>query len=80
MQRNVAIYPNPFNNHLTIELERIYKETNIKIYDLTGRQILNNNYLNRESIELDLKEISKGTYYLQIETDSETLFFNILKD
>ena len=80
MQRNVAIYPNPFNNHLTIELERIYKETNIKIYDLTGRQILNNNYLNRESIELDLKEISKGTYYLHIETDSETLFFNILKD
>ena len=80
IQRNVVIYPNPFNNHLTIELDKIYKGTNIKIYDLTGRQILNNNYLNRESIELDLKEIAKGAYYLQIETDSETLFFNILKD
>ena len=74
------IYPNPFNSNLTIELDKFHYEINIKIYDLTGRQILNNNYLNRDTIELDLKFVSKGTYYLQIETDNTNQFYNILKD
>ena len=74
------IYPNPFTNHLTIDLDKFHSEINIKIYDLTGRQILNNNYLNRDTIELDLKFVSKGTYYLQFETENTNQFYNILKD
>ncbi len=74
------IYPNPFNSNLTIELDKFHYEINIKIYDLTGRQILNNNYLNRDTIDLDLKFVSKGTYYLQIETENTNQFYNILKD
>ena len=74
------IYPNPFNFNLTIELDKFHSEINIKIYDLSGRQILNTNYLNRDTIELDLKFVSKGTYYLQIKTENTNQFFNILKD
>lgn len=74
------IYPNPFNSKLTIELDKFHSEINIKIYDLKGRQILDTHYLNRDKIELDLKEISKGTYYLQIETENSRQFYNIRKD
>lgn len=74
------IYPIPFTSNLTIDLDNYHKEVNIKIYDLTGRQILNNNYFNSKTIELDLKEISKGTYYLHIETENSSQFYNILKD
>ena len=74
------IYPNPFNSNLTIELDKFHSEINIKIYDLSGRQILNTNYLNRDTIELDLKFVSKGTYYLQIETENYNQFYTILKD
>ena len=65
---------------MTIELDKFHSEINIKIYDLSGRQILNTNYLNRDTIELDLKFVSKGTYYLQIETENYNQFYTILKD
>ena len=74
------IYPNPFNSKLTIELDKFHSEINIKIYDLKGRQILDTHYLNRDKIELDLMEISKGPYYLQIETENSRQFYNIRKD
>ena len=80
IEPTTRIYPNPFNSNLTIELDEFHSEINIKIYDLTGRQILNNNYLNRDMINLDLKEVSKGNYYLQIATETNNQFFNLLKE
>jgi len=74
------IYPNPFNSNLTIELDKSYKEISIKIYDLTGRQILNTQYKNLATCDLKLETLSKGSYYLQIETETNTQFFNILKE
>lgn len=74
------IYPNPFNSNLTIELDKTYREISIKIYDLRGRQILNTQFKNLATFDLRLEAISKGTYYLQIETETNTQFFNILKE
>lgn len=74
------IYPNPFNSQLTIDLDRFHKEINIKIYDLTGRLILNKDYQNLSTCDLKLETLTKGSYYIQIETENNTQFFNILKD
>ena len=74
------IYPNPFTTDLTIELDKLYKKINIKIYDLTGRLILNNDYQNNSTFIINNSTLSKGTYYLQIETENNNQFYNILKD
>lgn len=74
------IYPNPFKTHFIVEMERLNKAIQIKLYDMTGKQILNNTYMNKGKIEINVESISKGTYYLQIETETENEFFNILKD
>ncbi len=74
------IYPNPFTTDLTIELDKLYNKINIKIYDLTGRLILNNNFQNNSTFIINNSTLSKGTYYLQIETENTNQFYNILKD
>lgn len=74
------IYPNPFKTHFIVEMERLNKAIQIKLYDMTGKQILNNTYLNKDKIEINVESFSKGTYYLQIETETGNEFFNILKD
>lgn len=76
----ISIYPNPFNSNLTIDLTQIHKEINIKIYDMTGRQVLNMQYKNLSICDLKLVTLSKGSYYLQIKTENNTQFFKILKD
>jgi hypothetical protein len=77
---STRIYPNPFNSHLTIDLGKFHSEINIKIYDLTGRQVLNTKFKNLESCDLNLETLNKGTYYMQVETGNNLQFFNIFKD
>jgi hypothetical protein len=77
---STRIYPNPFNSHLTIDLDKFHSEINIKIYDLTGRQVLNTKFKNLESCDLNLESLNKEIYYMQVETENNSQFFNIFKE
>lgn len=79
-ERISKIYPNPFNNIVRMEFNKIYKEISIKIYDISGKLIDNLQLKNLNSYDLKLENFSKGNYYLQIDTESDSHFFNILKN
>lgn len=65
-----SIYPNPFNDRLTIKLPNIIGTIDYKLFDLSGRLILN--YTNQKVIENkinipNISTLSNGTYFLKIE-------------
>jgi hypothetical protein len=74
------VYPNPFNEELTVELDRYYKEISVRIFDLTGRVILLESVENNSKLNINNSKLTKGIYYLQIETESQNQFFNIRKE
>ncbi|MCC6817755.1 MAG: T9SS type A sorting domain-containing protein, partial [Bacteroidia bacterium] len=60
----VSVYPNPSNSQMTIETH--YNIISVAILDAMGRTI----YVNfNESNTIDISNLSKGVYLLQIETD-----------
>ncbi|WP_084205924.1 M14 family zinc carboxypeptidase [Psychroserpens mesophilus] len=73
---DIRIFPNPFNNSITIKLP--YQSGNssidIELYDISGRSILNMSHvkLNNSQFKLEnTQHISKGSYFLKI-TENES--------
>ena len=61
---SILIYPNPINNTVSIEGDKIRQ---LIIYDMSGKEIIHNNYKKAENkITLDLGYLLKGVYLINI--------------
>jgi endonuclease/exonuclease/phosphatase family metal-dependent hydrolase len=63
-------YPNPFNANLRVELSGITLGGEIKIFDVTGREIMSREVLpaSRARTEFDFTNYGTGTYFVQFES------------
>lgn len=77
---NITIYPNPTKNELNISLVTSYELINIKLYTVTGVEMLNENYYNKKQIKLSLNELTSGVYFIKVFTGAEQKVFKILKE
>ncbi|HMR89002.1 MAG TPA: T9SS type A sorting domain-containing protein [Saprospiraceae bacterium] len=79
--REPNIYPNPFNEIITIE--NSFTESsmlNIKIYDFNGRLVKTSSTLNSgNTIKISTKEIVSGIYILALNTDTNFYVTKIIK-
>jgi len=70
------LYPNPFNNHLTIPLQSsINQKLTIDIVDILGRQvdlILNNQTITKSSnIQWNSSNLGTGIYFVRVTNENE---------
>ena len=78
----IKIYPNPINdNKLTINTSDALLETiQVKLYSIIGKVILSKTYaLNNGSITINLPNISKGIYILNVNDGITTTNFKVIK-
>ena len=64
---NMNIFPNPNNGQCLINFNKQISG-DIAIYDLKGKEVFNET-INGNTKKLNLKQISSGLYYLQVETN-----------
>lgn len=79
------IYPNPFSDNLTIELNlKTTEEVRITLMDVNGRLIFAESYVAVENEKLDLSnrinELNVGIYFLGITVDNATEIKRIIKN
>jgi len=70
------IHPNPVNNNLIIQSENADIE-NIKIYNLSGKQVLQHKYNPNEAI--DVSSLAKGLYVLKVQTEAGSITKKLVK-
>lgn len=63
IQSDVSIYPNPINDKLTIQTYN-YERTELILYDLSSRKLLQQSFTN--SITINLEQLAKGIYLYEI--------------
>lgn len=73
----VAIYPNPVNNNLHIDLGNAEDIQSINLIDVTGRVVYS--VENVSSTNINMSEFSKGMYFVQVQSESGTLVKSIVK-
>lgn len=66
--RKLTIYPNPFNNQISITNLSETVEL-IKIMDIYGKIVLEKTQINESKLELDLSNLKSGIYYLIMVSD-----------
>jgi len=74
----INIYPNPFKNTITVQInEQIPSE--IRIYNTLGALIFSEN-TTQNTIEIDLKNQSAGIYLISLKNSSVNTFKKIIKE
>ncbi len=84
MQGDILAYPNPFTDELTIEINDIeFRVTEILLQDITGRQVYNVTHsfnANSSVINLNLKKLPPGMYFLNMFVEGQLLVKKIIKE
>lgn len=73
------IYPNPTNNSVSVDFEDS-QITRYVIYDIQGREILNNNQQFSSSFDIDLSSFNSGIYLLKLSTDKGDFTQKVIKN
>ena len=76
LERDIVVYPNPFNNRLNFDAHEFNVET-VKIYNGMGRLVFERE-LNNEN-RIDLSKLSNGIYHCLFLTDSVLQSVQIIK-
>ena len=78
---DVLIYPNPNNGIIVIEKPiDLNKELKAKLYDATSKLILEKDIpIGIQKVEIDVRNYSKGVYYLKLIVDNEIFIKQLLK-
>lgn len=65
------IYPNPSNGSFTVVMDKVYKEADVIITDVTGKKIYGQTLNNASSASVQL-HAAKGIYFINLKTGSAT--------
>ncbi|PCI94138.1 MAG: hypothetical protein COB15_14850 [Flavobacteriales bacterium] len=78
----IIIYPNPSTGQFTIEKPNdLNKKVQVKLLDATSKLILEKVIpVGKQKIEMDIRNYSKGIYYLQLIVDDKIFIKQILKN
>ena len=80
---DLQVYPNPSQGELTVKSSNNLEEALITLSDVQGRVIYSNEKpekLSPNAFKLNLKSLSRGTYFLMIKNDLKQSIRKILKD
>ena len=65
-----SVYPNPSNGNLNIEFQKLVKKLELKIFNLSGKTVFQNQFSNSSKIQnLNLAHLPPGTYILYLNAD-----------
>lgn len=76
---NPIIYPNPTDGNVIIDLKVSYKNVTITLHDLSGRKIMDKNYVQAQNFDLNINQ-SSGVYFLTINAENKRAVFKLIKN
>ena len=73
---NMEVYPNPNNGEFVITTSN--EVMNVTITDVRGKVVYTNNTVNNNTINVNLSDLEKGMYMINVETTNGTMTENVI--
>lgn len=83
MNAAISIYPNPAKDVLNIRTNELMKNPLIHIYDVSGKEVRMESFINTMDdvkVSLDISKFCKGLYIISVTTDTQNLVTKFVKD
>lgn len=76
----ILIYPNPVIDFLKVDLlGNAEKISNVRIFDMVGNEVFKRRFVDTASLSIDMGNLSKGLYILQVEAPNTTKSIKFIK-
>ncbi len=75
----VNVFPNPADDHLTVELGQAYANLNIFIYNELGQLVEQINQVNANTVQINMENFTPGVYHFKIRADDQEKNLEIIK-
>ncbi len=79
----LKIHPNPTKDKLTftiLEQTFLQSKTTARIYDVNGKLMYQSNHLNSNILNIDVQDLVKGTYILQVQNAERSIYNKFVKE
>jgi alpha-L-rhamnosidase len=78
---NMKIYPNPTTGNALVDLGKEYPSVNVKVHDMIGSTITEENYANTQYCDVELGTMQEGIFFVTITTNkSENVTMRLVKN
>jgi hypothetical protein len=78
LEKLIKLYPNPADDFITVELPEGLQALSVGLYDVSGKQVRSLPGNKEIKLTVDVRELSKGTYALRIETTKGTVIRKVI--
>ena len=75
----INIFPNPFENHFTIDLTSFESVNSVKIFNTLGQVVYDNSAIKTNKIDVEVTKAYSGLLYLTIELKNKSITKKIIK-
>ncbi len=75
----IVVYPNPTNDFININLDKVYSDIMISVKDITGKEVFSEKYCNVSKIEGIQINQTSGLYFVTLRSNEEVISFKVLK-
>lgn len=72
----ISIYPNPFNDILFINVNSVVSVVSIEIFNSLNKRVI----YSKNQNEIDVKELSRGIYFVKINSDRGVIVKKLIKN
>jgi len=78
--QEISFYPNPTTGNLTLELEDLFDDISISVYDLNGKLMSQSGYYRQKKINLNVSNLEVGLYLLKIKLNNQVKISKFIKE
>jgi len=61
-----SIFPNPGNEKVSIVFSEVVMKANVHLYNCLGEEIISQNITNASGLQLDVSHLTKGVYFVRV--------------
>ena len=76
---SVKVYPNPVGIVLHIEMGKIYEETDVRVLNILGKEVIHKGFEKEQLIRINIAKLSAGPYFVQIQTAKENVVLSVVR-
>lgn len=68
---DISIYPNPASDYFTIDAKKMKGTAELKLFDLTGKQVMYRSFDGGKSISFSATDLDEGVYVFQVSQEEK---------